>query len=1337
MSDNRVIKESNGYCITADSNFASKGTCEQFYADLLNKAKSTPGLADFFSAEDSSSYETITLPLGLRNLSLIDSALTTHRENYADERAELESRLYAAEFYPPNNPEYASFYSNFMRSMIEDVKNKFSGVVGSNPVSVVSQISFSRLSQTLVNLLLMKKPDGTDNIVRRRKAKPGSEVINEDGSVSYEYYTLDEIAEGEKELYVQRNAHNYHFIDVDYVPFTYDYLLLSAASLINAKRTERNADIELPTVDEIFTEDDDYDPVFNEQLRELAMIAKRDLTLIDIIESRNASILELIHADSKGVEPLQSTSNNLSFREIYINLLMYVRVIISIAVDLIKIIREYSTQSGLTNKMINVILGLELTDENPENCMSILEKHLNDEEFSSMLASMPLMFRFNEHFFRILLVTLIKRATIGSGVKNEAIIEKFSTHIGYKKDTSPFGQLIRNFFSEMELSVPESSIIDNKSLINTIEGHKEPIISYLYRTAEKYLDVETGKFKIEPSIIDSTLKLIESYVSGKKATQKYDILNSDFVFSLDSLINTVKRLSGVSSLTEDYHVFREYKKALEEKTNKLNYLRKEISEELDNIYGQSFSRFYIDLPPIPYDINERKWAARKCLEIEANISSITQINQTFDWMSFRDAFRNLEFQTERLANSDIEDPSIINDVAIGQRNFDECCLQCGLDDSNLAKLKNLEKSLLYYSNLDRIKFGFEKFDFKFDKAVGETMRYQIGKTYIIHQGVLKPVQSLLTNPDFNQIMYDYFRPFFEPFATTNVQAFEILFEVHQRQAVNKNKELRSDNVSQLVTDVIMIVKFGCSDDTHICSKFRTKFYCIRDTKRLFLEAKKKLNVAIEKTDFSYNEVPNEFMIRWDRTKEQNVALAGSLGEKTYKLYNKARGCDEKYPFYDSNGMNIIRRSFDIVSEKYRRFKDRPFNAQSRNRFSLNEIVEVADFNQKNNYYKAKIIAIGNTGLYDVHYEDGQVETRVHERRIRPVFRDGPGTGPGQEGMKIKEKSQKFWQAFSLNGEEVDIADTINSLTNQPYSMENQHSKSVFNKRERKDLPQRTSVVRDGKLVMLDQQPNEIKQIFTQRRSKKPFYSKDETGDNGWMKISYNCKTIQGYKAISDSPNPNSLSQDVRRNNKTPARFAKGLRGNSDNQERRTFSRHKRSGERSQSNERNYNRRGTPNSYQGNRSNNSGYKGFTPGSKSTPISINELNSRNATPSSRGDTPSSQNRMFPSASPSANKRSGFQGGAQSPNGSMSPHYLQPNHNDSSIFTSISSNTGNLGFFPSASPMVRPNESSEIFNSVPHAPSFEARVGTDKSERSETSTSIKPPVQIFETNEDDDDF
>lgn len=1362
MSDNGVIKESNGYCITADSNFASKGTCEQFYANLLNEAKKTPGLADFFSAEDSSSYETITLPLGLRNLSQVDQSLTSHRENYGNERAELESRLYAADFYPPNDPEHAAFYSSFMPGMIDDVKGKFSGTSGGNPISVVSQISFSRLSRTLVNLLLMKKPDGTDNIVRRRKAKPNSEIINEDGSISYEYYTSDEIAEGEKKLYDEKNAQNYRFIDVGYVPFTYDYLLLSAASLISAKRTERNSEIELPSVDDIFVEDEDNDPVLNEQLRELATIANRDLTLIDIIESRNASIFDIIHADCRGDQPSQQNkSSSLTLREIYINLLMYIRVIIFIAVDLIKIVREYGVQSTTSNKIINVILGIELVNETNKGYMATLEELLNSEEISEMLESMPLMFRFNEHFFRILLVNLVRRATIGSGVKTEAIVEKFATHIGYTKPDAPIGILIRNLFSKMELSVPESSIIDNKSLINTVLGRKEPIVSYIYRTAEKYLDMETGRFKVEPAIIDSTLKSIEASVSGKKSTQKYNILESDFVFSLDGLIDTIKRLSGVDSLNEDSPIFKTYKRELDEKTIKLNDLRKQISEDLDKIYGQSFSRFYINLPPIPYDTNERKWAARKCLEIEANINIITQINQAFNWIEFRDALRNLEFQSERLANSDVENPAIINDVSIAQKNFDNLCMTCGLDDSNLSKLKNLEKSLLYYSNLDKIKFGFTKFDFKFDKGVDQFMRYQIGKTYIIHQGSLKSVQSLLPNPDFNQIMYEYFRPFFEPFATTNVQAFDLTFEVQQRQVANKNKEITRDNVGQLVSDVIMTVKFGCTDDTHICSKFRTRFYCIKDTKILFLEAKKKLGIPIEKTDFSYNEVPIEFMIKWDRTKEQNTALAGSLGEKTYKLYDVARGCDEKYPFYDSSGMNIVRKAFEMASERYRRFKDRPINLPGKHKFKVGDNVEVTSYNRRNVWIPAKIIVVGETGLYDVEYEDKyvnsgkvdrKVENRVIERRLRQVFSDGPVLGSmTDEAIKEKEKARDFWSAINLNGENVNIATAIEDVTNQSSSTEKQKSKSVFDRKQKYqggNHIQHSNVNENGGLVIIDHQPSEISQIFTHRRSRKPVFSKD----GEWMNISYNRKTIQGYKLPNNSPTTNQQnSQDARqRKNATPSRFAKGLSGNSDQQGQRHFSRY-RGRDRGQSRERqprhnSQNRRGTPNSYLGGNSIGSGYKGFTPGSKSTPVSMNDVNSRNATPSSRGDTPLSQNRMFSSSSPSANKRSGFQGGYRSPNGSISPHYLEPNHNDSSIFNNLPTNVGSLGFFPSASPMVRPNESDEIFIQPPTGVfpqtvqqqevfNIAPPTGVFENRRDNTDNSDKP--HIFETNEDDYDF
>lgn len=1285
-----AIKENNGSCITTDSNFASKKTCEDFYKEFLRILKLNKDVADFVSAESAFSYETVTLPMGLRNLGMISADLTSCRENYGDERAEIECRLYAAKFYPPGNPDYTEFYGNYIRDMINDVKIKFSGQQGNNPTSVVSQASFSRLSKVLVNLLLKKKPDGTDNIVRRRKAIPGSEVIDSDGNVSYSYYSNEEIEKAEKNAYDVGNAHSFLTLDMEYVPYTYDYLLLTTASLITVKRTERNSSIELPTVEEIFSSDGD-DVVLTEQLNELMLIAKRDLDIIDIIESRGGNILDIIHADCKGVDTVKSSDSNLSIREIYMNILMYVRVILYMTIDLIEKVREYGENHVTTSKIIDLILGIETTDTNEYNgFMDNFISYFSDDAFIGMMKELPFMFKINEHLFRILFINLVKRATLAVQHKGSAIVDRFAAHIGYHKNETVLSSVIRGFINS--IGEKEGSISDNLAVINSVRGIKEPLVSYAYRTANKYLNTDTGLFGIELAIIDSSVKIVEALQSGKKTTSaRYNLFENFFTFDLDSLIETVKKLSGIDSITEDTTPFKNYKTELLEKNEQLNVKRKAISDKLDEEYGRSAPKFYVPLPPIPYDDNERLWAKQKCLELNAHISKIREINPTFNWQLFRDSYGIMIHHTEKFADSDIEDPLLIVKIEESKTTFDSLCKESGLDDSNLQKIIAYEESLLYYSNLDKIKFGFTKFEFDYNKNLGLEMNYRIGKTSIIHAGVVKPIQSILGTPDFVSILDSYFRPFFEPFATVNPQAFRLTFQVVERQVNQKrnviNSQITKENAGQMVTDVVMTAIFFSSENVHECSKFRTKFFSIKDTDRLFLEAKKDLNIPVERTDFSYSEVPEKFRISWDRTVEQNA----SFSDKTFKVYNTWRGCKEKYPFYDVSGMNTIKRAFEMVSTRYIRItEDKKRRTEQRN-------------NEQNNKYAGRGLSLG------------------------------PGLGQiSEDAKRASEKSSNFWAAMNKDGSSVDSLSVINSVIGSSQDVRKQPSVfgGGFNSRTTRQFGTGRQSVNPG-MKMIDQQPGELDQIFTERRGRRKTSAPDPENPE-YTRITYNNKTVRGYRAKESPSEVQSGSPSTNRYSKTPSRFQGGLRertANRDYKPRYGDRRGARYGnDRGNSRDRhsNHGRKSTP-------SGSSGYRSSSPGNKGTPIS-------------KDGTPNSQGRVFTS-SPSANKRGGVQIGTQSPGGNQSPNFMQPGP---SIFTNlpvIPTTSGTLGFFPTSSPLPNQDGESLFANIAPPTGMFGSnsgrstpvatgvRGGTDKSDKSEGSRG--PPVQIFNVAEDDDTF
>lgn len=1270
MSDNRVIKESNGFCVTTDTNFANKKTCEDFFNLLHQQIKEEPTLKNLVAAENSSRFETNILPMGLRDLSQIISESTTHRENYAEMRAELEMRMFAGKYYTEGSD--LEFYTSYLKSAIENTKNRFSGGVNGKVVNVVSQISFSRLSQVMVNLLLMKKADGTDNIIRRRKAKPNSETINEDGTISYEYYSNEEINAAEVQLYNERSAHNFIQLDVGYVPFTDSYLLLSVASMINAKRSTVNAD-DKTTFEEIFETGDDFSTLINEQFVEIAKIAKRDLDIIDIVESRGASIIELIHADTKGVDPVPMSGNSLSMKEVYMTLLQHVKLAIIMSAGLIERIRKYGATIGITKSAIEKIIGIDTSKYHGEDgFMEEFEAILTSKNFAKYVGELPFRFQVNDHLFRFLMVNLVKRATVGYGINVTPILNRFTEYISYRSSRSEIiSPIIEKFFKYLHNVVDEKPVLFVTGMISVVDGNKEPMESYAYRTLSKYTKSD-GRFTMELALLDSTIKIIKNRTAERKVeVRRYDIFDNEYIFSLDTLIETVKRITGDQALSETIQPFKIYKEELNNKISALEKRRKEVDDQLDEVFGKSFPQFYVKLPPIPYDFNEIQWLKMKCMTLAAEIENITSNYSTFDWSGFRETYRNLTRVTDDFAVSEIEDPDMVAEIAKYQQLYDDYASKCGLDDSYLHKYKSLEKDLNYYSNPDKIKFEFKKFKFDFNKGVGLKMSFNLGKTSIIYQDVIRTVQSLMIDPNLFSILDTYFRPFFEGFATINVDAFDIKFDSVTR-VVSKSK-FGIAPTTATVNDVIMTVTFGSTEDTHVCSKFRHYFYSIKDNQRLFMEAKKQLGIPLEKSDFSYNDIPENFVIRWQRSSDQNVALSGQLGEKTYKIYNEARGCNENYPFYDSLGARIVREEFNKVNEKYRSVLD------SRERIA----------------------------------REKREKQEREERRLKGIV-DEPALKFGEQsaaGAALIERSRNKWLARDSEGVEVNLVDTIRNVTEGTQPVVSGDARQLpygGQKIGRQGGYQRhgyqsgqSSERNDGRLTISNQQPNEIAQNFVRYKNRRGV----ENGDDGWKRITYERKTIQGYirkqggtPALSGRDSENSRA----RNSKTPTRFVNGLRG----------------GNRSKSSER------PP--YGGRRS--------TPtfsGSRGTPISI----------SSHEGTPSSQNRSFNSASPSADKRSGYQGGVQSP--SEGNYYFQPNHNG---FTE-SSVSNSLGFYPSnpaSSPFVSTGESlfenieppTGVFTAVRTTP-YEDRVGTDKSQKSVESNYTAPVAQVFAAPVEDDEF
>ena len=1141
MSDKRVIQENNGFCVAVDSGFACMKTCNKFYEKVFQLLKDNPETKHLLSAATTSNFETVVLPLGLRNLSLISSELTSHKENYADERAERDTRMYAAKFYPPNDPKYATFYTRFMPNYITSVKSKYSDASSKKPVSVLSQESYSMLNQTMVNYLLKKKPDGSDNIVRRRKMKPGSEVVSEDGTITYEYYTNEDIAMAELQMMNEKQAHNYLSLDMGYVPFTYDFLLLSTASIMDVKKSSDQEGLVLPSVDGIFLIEEDTDPILAEQYKEVAEIAKRDLMIIEIIESRGAHILSVIKGDYSGLDTNkafeQSESSSLSMKNIYINLLMYIKFILFIISPLISRIKENGVNPSLTKKDIDKLLGVDINDN---GYLKELEDMFSDDDFMMYISENPFMFQIGDHLFRFLMVSLIKRATSGVGIKTGNIITRFSELIGFKKEESSFSNLIDHLLRGISRKVSQKALINVGDLIKIVEDKKEPIVSYAYRTTEKYIDND-GKFTPELELIKSTIAFIDHQKMGKKTTPfRYNVEATNFVFNLDSMIDTIKRLTGYDFITDSILPFKYYKEELNRKITSLNERRTEVYTLLDKIYGDSFPQFYFPPPSIPYDESEKRWAEVKCLELESKISNITSMNPIFDWNEMRETYRKMEKLSDDFANSDIEDPSIVSSIEECKTKYDRLCSECGLDSSFLAKYKTLEKSLFYYSNLDRIRFGFKKFEFKFSKTLSTELRYNLGKTSIIHEGSLRSVQSLLTSSDMTLILGEYFRPMFECFATVNKQAFDISFETVKKPL---NKKVPLNESTQFFTDVVMKVTYGSTEDVHNCIKFRTKFFSIKDTDRLLYEAKKQLGVDVNKVDFTMTDVPDNFVITWAKTTEDHISLAGAKGEKTFEFYDKARGCEEMYPYYDNTGPRIIKHEFDRVIERYNQ--------------SLTRKIEI---------------------------EEGNGEKSKNRDNSK-----GPGLA-SENGIRESEKAANFWAVKNESGLLVSASNVLKDTISENESK--QGKKSIFKeRRDNKPRNQHNHKRQDNVSGLLNENEDKaITQVFHQRNRR---FIRNEA--DGWGTVTYGEKRIQGIQRNNaDRKYGNQSGGSV---SKTPMRFRGGLQDRNQRGSRSRNFRDNRS--RSRERESRYSRKGTPSNF-------SGSRGFSSGNKGTPVSIKSHN-----------------------------------------------------------------------------------------------------------------------------------
>lgn len=1247
MSDTGVNKQSNSSCVTADSNFASARTSEKFYKLLLLVLQTDPRTKDLFAAENGKGFKVTAMPIGLRDLGKIDSKHTKHRENYATERAEYEAKDYAEQMCPASNPAYADFYNQrYFKAFKDSVVAKFSAI-SDRTIKLLSQTSYASLTKRMVNILLKCKPDGTKNIVRRLKINPATQVFDEEGKlISYQYYTDKEIEEEEKRLYAQEGANQLDFLNLEHIPFVFQDFLLSLSSLMNVQRKGRTVSETKLYADDIFPTEGVADPTVAECFTFLSERARSDLQLIDFLESRQNgqfTLADLIHLDydpTSAPKPRDFYERNLTMREIYVTLLIYLKYITIIAAPLINISRGLvgnEQKSDIAKK-----IGTE--DGDDDNFLVQIEDILTNLSVIDMLNNEEqVLFTIPDYLARYLVYFVAKgfasRKPVVDKVTGESglvfgvplsgaeskvfdaafsalsLSSEASTNTLFKnffdkteasevaKTRSHFMEMVKRNPANEEIPQPEhfATVEENdrrkssipkcelymKNFVSVLVGKSEECVSYLYRTASRYLvNTEEGpRFSPELALIERTVRYIVDGATSSRARtiRPYDISYTKFTFSTDALLDTVRKLTGIS-IVEGQEPFATYKRLCTAKTVENETMRASIASTIDKMFGQTTQQFYIDLPPIPYDEDEIRWAARKCDDLFVVAESIhsKSSNLEFDWNKFREAYRALKVASTNLAESRYESPELVSEVVRTETEFNALCEACGLDTRDLSSLKETEDSLYFYSNLDKIKFDFKPFLFNFNSNVGLEMYYNITKTEILHGGKMKTIPSVVVLFGGKKIIEDYFRPFFECFSRTNKDSFKVELLINETNFHN-NPSL----------SVALKVTFGCTEDLHECSKFRTFFYSIDDYDQLIEQSRAKLGITPnDPRKLALNEVPATFVIRWNRTTAQNEALSGGEREKTFKFYDDVRGCSEGYPFYDNVGPKIIRDDFKVIYDKYIQWKSRSTGPRPPPR--------------------------GNGGR-------------------KPPGDDSEEFPELVTGRELNERSIAFWKARNGAGEEVNIADVIEKVQseNKVVAVKKNQQKSQSKSRDTPQMSNPFAVFDDdyGKVTMKENQPGETKLPDRRARAQYRMQSKikEPVKKGEWEEVKYRGKRFKGTKKDSKdrtTPTPN-------KRNATPHRFqGKGRNRTTDSTER---------GDRSS-------RHGT-----GNRG--------TPDSRNTPVNRGNnvfVNSRGSTPNtrgtSRGGTPGSEGRYEPYAngtsSPGfANKRAGAGEVANSPS------YLQP--------------------------------------------------------------------------------
>lgn len=1203
MSDDGNNKQFNGACVTLDSNFASAVTIENFFKLFLQRLQSDDQTSHQFATETLADLDVTVIPIGLRNLGLIKSEYTKKRDNYATERAEYECGAYASLFAPRNDTKYSDFYQRgFFKTFINSVVDKFSmmkfdsqsNYKGGSTIKVLSDVSYARVGDAMVNILLGYNLKGELNLVRRRKINPATIVKDENGEiVSFQYYTDDDIAEYRTRLYKEfADSINYHDLDIGYIPNRIHDITMNLSVLSSCKRRGNKtipADFDVRTVFDL----KHPNPRIQMMYVFLLQNAIDDLANLDRVEQRTQgkyTINNIIQFDSSGTTLRENNAvmETLSVKEIYISLLVYMKYIVILAEPLIAICDTLDDETITLNEKIGVV-------ENENSYINHVYSILSDTDSLSMICNEDLiLFNLPDYVARYL-TFFIARAFTSVNISNEngkykfdfgslpqkaEAVYKAASNIlalkNYEGDNASTNPFFKMFFEcldmksftnlifgyqdvddEDKMSVTEieqfyKNVYSKKNINNLCEIHivtmlkiltnkAEDLKCYIYRNINKYM-LTDNTFSYDIALIENVVSyfIAKSSHHRKNNIVPFNISGMNIIFNVEMFLDTIRQITGISSIDMNIEPISHYKRIVSANMESIDNETKKITSQLDSIFGESFIRPIVPLPEIPYDEKERRWAMQKCedLEVEAEaIISFSTAKEGFDWNTFRESYNVFRDATEEYARSNVDDPVLVKQINDADLLFKQFSDMCGLDSAQLERLKSIYQSIYSYSHLEKMRFSFKPFEFKSLTEIGFDMEFVISDNIIIvpntsgevdqngnrKKYVMKTVQAISKLYNGKQILDEYFRPFFEAFARTNKESFNVDVVIHDS----------NDPASLKKNLVVLNVKFGSVKDLHECSKFRTFFFSIRDKAVLYDAVREHLGLNKNDTDvIATNNIPKQFIIRWNKTKTQADALSGTDKSKTFKFYDEAKGCIERYPFFDDVGPRIIQDSFKFHFDKFLKTKEKRAPPTTRVQNQNRVRVEV-DSNTEFPVLAGSFVPSSST------------------QNDFWNFRNDMGEIQREESIATKDVPEPVKQTYD----------------------------SRRRKHERRDIKQLSnpfSVLDEKKSIEKENQPKPVYQHRINARERMQSQIKENKDSNGWQLVKHKGRTLHGKKKTrgeNGTPNNNR--------SKTPSKFRNGRSG--DKSERhsgfRTGSgtRKASSGVHSESNTFISSRNGTPNS----------------------------------------------------------------------------------------------------------------------------------------------------------------